>query len=354
MFVFPCLLTFLSLSHGLETADYLPQCLASETCVQQGTTCEKSLKNQSSNSLSDWVESTSHYCRLKDGSDGVSLYCCQKNSEFAKIISANMARPNQFPNIVYLSVQFPGSYDSGGNCGGSIYNKRWIITAAHCVINGEQRVARPGHIKVFAGVNHVSKKHLVPKNQTYSGIRIVVHQGYRYTVPIKNDIALIQVDRDIQYSKFVKPLRVVVKGFKPKGVAWLAGFGTTDAGVSTGALLAGKATIYSVEDEKCKRVIERWGLLSQNFCIGGGTEVTASSGDSGSPAFCEDRKGRPVHCGVTSFIYDIECKTRGRKCIQTGIDNHPPAAYLELSRFSKWLRDIAGSQEERELMAKYN
>lgn len=70
--------------------------------------------------------------------------------------------------------------------------------------------------------------------------------------------------------------------------------------------------------------------------------ILASSGDSGSPAVCEDRKGRPVQCGVTSFIYDIECKTRSRRCENTGITNHPPAAYLDISRYSKWLKDIAG------------
>lgn len=260
----------------------------------------------------------------------------------AQIISANAARPNQFPNIIYLSVLFPGSLDSGGNCGGSIYNNRWIITAAHCVINSDHRVARPEHVKIYVGLNHMLKGNNVVRNQVYTGTRVVVHQGYRYLVPIKNDIALIQVDREIQFSKYVKPLRVAPKGFKPKGMAWLAGFGTSDAGVSTGALLAGRATIYTVDDEICRQVVQRWGLLNQNFCIGGGTEVTASSGDSGSPAFCEDKKGRPVHCGVTSFIYDIECKIRGRRCADAGVINHPPAAYLEVSKYSKWLKDIAG------------
>lgn len=204
-------------------------------------------------------------------------------------------------------------------------------------------MARPENVKIYVGLNHMVEKSQVPRSQVYTASRVVVNQSYRYLVPIRNDIALIQVDRGIQYSKYVKPLRVAPKGYKPKGMAWLAGYGTTDAGVSTGALLAGRATIYTVDDENCRKVVQRWGLLNQNFCIGGNTEVTASSGDSGSPAFCEDRKGRPMHCGVTSFIYDIECKTRGRKCTDTGIIRHPPAAYLEVSKFSKWLKDIAGN-----------
>lgn len=63
----------------------------------------------------------------------------------------------------------------------------------------------------------MSRKDHVPKSQAYHGVRVVVHQGYRYQVPIKNDIALVQVDRDIQYTKYVKPLRVAVKGFQPRG-----------------------------------------------------------------------------------------------------------------------------------------
>lgn len=81
----------------------------------------------------------------------------------------------------------------------------------------ERKIARSGNVKIFVAINHIYKKELVPKTQVYTGIRIVIHQLYKYTVPIKNDIALIQVDRDIQYSKYVKPLRVATKGFKPKG-----------------------------------------------------------------------------------------------------------------------------------------
>lgn len=47
-----------------------------------------------------------------------------------KIVGGDFAKENQFPHQIAL-------YNKGSfRCGGSIYNEQWIITAAHCVVNG--------------------------------------------------------------------------------------------------------------------------------------------------------------------------------------------------------------------------
>lgn len=47
-----------------------------------------------------------------------------------KIVGGDFAKENQFPHQIAL-------YKNGAfRCGGSIFNEKWIITAAHCVTSG--------------------------------------------------------------------------------------------------------------------------------------------------------------------------------------------------------------------------
>lgn len=94
LFVTLLISTLVLVAYQLETtgSDMLPQCVSSECAERNRASCKLILKNHSANyHLADWTESTSHYCPLKDGSggdpgaqEGVSIFCCRKNSEFGK------------------------------------------------------------------------------------------------------------------------------------------------------------------------------------------------------------------------------------------------------------------------------
>jgi len=50
----------------------------------------------------------------------------------SKIVGGTIATPGEFP--YQISLQRPSGSSWSQSCGGSIYNEKTILTAAHCVI----------------------------------------------------------------------------------------------------------------------------------------------------------------------------------------------------------------------------
>ncbi|XP_014215660.1 serine protease easter-like isoform X2 [Copidosoma floridanum] len=262
--------------------------------------------------------------------------CGPFNSD--KIIGGNVTRINEIPWMALLS------YDTGKGrpefrCGGSILNKRYILTAAHCVAQlppglrligvrvGEHDFAKERDCEAVG----TSEEVCAERYQDFQIESVTSHEKYS-TVNYHNDIAIIRVNRDIDFRPDnVKPVCMPI-GSSAKISSkklMVTGWGVTEQRIASTVLLKIYLPIYS-QDECAKTYQRQAAIWHKQICIGGEQGKDSCSGDSGGPLVAPSvYNGTPryVQYGVVSFGIKL-CGTQGF-----------PGVYTRLNFYLDWLLD---------------
>ena len=111
------------------------------------------------------------------------------------IVGGEDAEYGEFPHIVSL-LHKPILGFKSHFCGGSIYNSRIVITAAHCC-----RAHNPATVSVLAGDYH-RQGHNDPYEQEVKVAHMLVHEEYNDR-NFFNDICLVFLDSPIVFNEYV-------------------------------------------------------------------------------------------------------------------------------------------------------
>lgn len=127
-----------------------------------------------------------------------------------------MARPNEFPYMAAIFIRVPNTPVFAFTCGGSIYNRKYITTAGHCLHLKGRRVPAKD-FRVIVGQKKIrlryreDAKELIPVTETF------IHDGFdtsgRYYV--LNDIALMKLDQSLNYTRSIRKLRIASANESP-------------------------------------------------------------------------------------------------------------------------------------------
>jgi len=141
-----------------------------------------------------------------------------------RIVNGGASNYGEWP----WQIRIHYSKDNSFFCGGSVINKEWVITAAHCV----EDLDTASDIRIVLG-EHNTVTTLEPYNHVDRMVsRIKLHPFYHAKIDHKwteFDLALVKFDRPIQYTPNIIPVCLPDKDYDFGGQdAWATGFGDTD------------------------------------------------------------------------------------------------------------------------------
>ena len=288
----------------------------------------------------------------------------------SQIKNGRDAREREIPYQV--SLKFERGKDTAGNelvysdpqvmCGGSLLNTRWVMTAAHCIIQDHSFGLFVDEFRVAAGTIHAQEQPNEEYRQSAISATFYPHEGYREGNDLwsedRYDIGLLLLNTPINYDDWVQP--AILSHFKNDlNMRWncrVSGWGTCrktwneDEGkfveeLSDTLQVAEAMTV--VHKGYC---ISYPGYYNENyenhFCYADITdncqtnEVCQSScgGDSGGPIACrepgENQFGNVVHGIVSVGANEFE---------NAGKLRHPNTA-PKPSSFINWIEEKVRSK----------
>ncbi|KAM8710459.1 hypothetical protein ACLKA7_017128 [Drosophila subpalustris] len=202
----------------------------------------------------------------------------ESKPERGRIVGGSYTSALQWPFVV--AIYRDGKF----HCGGTIYTERWIISAAHCVINFTKYF-----YEIRAGL--LRRTSYAPSTQIQSVSHVVVHQGYERR-SMRNDLSLLRVATPLQFNRWVKPICLPDVGRTTFGDDWIWGpeEHTLCTAVGWGAIREkgpSSDPLRQVIVPIRKRCTDPEDQASEDVCAGdpdGGRD--ACQGDSGGPLFC--------------------------------------------------------------------
>jgi len=260
-------------------------------------------------------------CSQEGGNYGGSLSCGVGKK--SRIVGGKQARPSEFPWQVGFRWQTRNSR-TNIFCGGSLIDKKWVVSAAHCF----QNLRRPiNELKIVLGEFDVNNEE---GNEVVIAARKVTNHPRYNSNSMDNDIAIVELDSEVSFNDNMKPVCLPSRGmkFRSNTMCTVTGFGAIREGGPQATTLM-KADVPLVDNQKCSEYY-RSPISDLKICAGYDKgKIDSCQGDSGGPLVCP-QNGKAYLAGVVSY---------GIGCARPKL----PGVYANVKNLLDFIEDVKGS-----------
>ena len=240
-------------------------------------------------------------------------------AENAKITGGTSVAISDFPWQVFLLA---GNFQ----CGGSIIDENWVVTAAHCTENDNGSAILASDMVVKVGANDPYSS---SDGKNYLVSQVIVHEAYNNQT-LENDIALLRINGPINFPnatpvKLISAADVLDGAAIPGVMSWVSGWGLTNVNPKVFPITLQRVQLPIVSDATASVV---WGTIPSTDIMAGyrNGNKDACSGDSGGPLVVPVL-GEYKLAGIVSW--------GSQNCNNYG-------AYTNVSLFDSWISTNTG------------